>query len=186
MTDPKQPPKPPAGSMLLWRKAAGDGGDGFLRVGGYDTWGPPKPELQNGLLFRRIADGSAGLLFGYTVNPGNAQAPTAEVSIDAVFAADMPARIGFASVQQLGIAASFGNDMPAALGLDYDINVPRPLLNRASDAASTPAPWAAGARAAAGKAPITWMPPRAAAARQPSPRPQQPAPAGRAPYPYQP
>ena len=35
---------------------------------------PPKPELQNGLLFRRIADGSAGLLFGYTVNPGNAQA----------------------------------------------------------------------------------------------------------------
>ena len=135
MTDPKQPPKPPAGSMLLWRKAAGDGGDGFLRVGGYDTWGPPKPELQNGLLFRRIADGSAGLLFGYTVNPGNAQAPTAEVSIDAVFAADMPARIGFASVQQLGIAASFGNDMPAALGLDYDINVPRPLLNRASDAA---------------------------------------------------
>ena len=34
---------------------------------------PPKPELQNGLLFRRIADGSAGLLFGYTVNPGNAQ-----------------------------------------------------------------------------------------------------------------
>ena len=96
---------------------------------------PPKPELQNGLLFRRIADGSAGLLFGYTVNPGNAQAPTAEVSIDSVFAADMPARIGFASVQQLGIAASFGNDMPAALGLDYDINVPRPLLNRASDAA---------------------------------------------------
>ena len=92
MTDPKQPPKPPAGSMLLWRKAAGDGGDGFLRVGGYDTWGPPKPELQNGLLFRRIADGSAGLLFGYTVNPGNAQAPTAEVSIDSVFAADMPAR----------------------------------------------------------------------------------------------
>ncbi len=121
--------------MLLWRKAAGDGGDGFLRVGGYDTWGPPKPELQNGLLFRRIADGSAGLLFGYTVNPGNAQAPTAEVSIDAVFAADMPARIGFASVQQLGIAASFGNDMPAALGLDYDSNVPRPLLDRASDVA---------------------------------------------------
>lgn len=105
---------------LTFTRAAAD--DGTLRLG---DWGPPKPRLQNGLLFRRLADGSGKLVFGYTVNPGSASTPDADIALDADFAGDMQASIGLARGAALGIDAAFAGDMAAGVALVWDANVSR-------------------------------------------------------------
>lgn len=107
------------GKLTFTRPATGDA---TLRLG---DWGPPKPRLQNGLLFRRLADGSGKLVFGYTVNPGSASTPDADIALDAIFADDMRASIGVARGAALGIDAAFAGDMQAAVGLAWDANVSR-------------------------------------------------------------
>lgn len=110
---------------LIFTRAADS--SGTLRLG---DWGPPKPELQNGLLFRRVADGSADLVFGYTVNPSTAQTPDADVAIDADFAGDLDASIGVAAGRRLGIDADFDGDVEATVGLGWDANAQRPTVAR--------------------------------------------------------
>lgn len=130
-----------AGKLKFWREADGSG---QLRMG---DWGPPKPRLQDGLLFRRPADGSGKLVFGYTVNPGTASTPDADIALDAGFASDMPARIGVTIPVGLGIDAGFADDMPASVGAVWDANVHRPLLARARPAFQQGQPAAAATRA---------------------------------------
>lgn len=122
------------GKLTFTRPATGDA---TLRLG---DWGPPKPRLQNGLLFRRLADGSGKLVFGYTVNPGSASTPDADIALDAAFAGDMQASIGLARGAALGIDATFAGDMPAGVALAWDANVSRSLLARVAPAWQEAAP----------------------------------------------
>lgn len=130
-----------SGKLKFWRAADGSG---TLRFG---DWGQPKPQLQNGLLFRRPADGSGKLVFGYTVNPGTASTPDADIALDAGFAGDMPAHIGITVPIGLGIDAGFADDMAADVGLAWDSNASRPLLARANPAFQQAQPRASLARA---------------------------------------
>ena len=111
---------------LVFSRTTGDPDDGALRLGTEDA--PPR----TGLVFRRAADGSAKLQFGWDGDAGGGTAQDADIAIDAGFAADLPGAITLAVAAGMQVDAGFAADMPATVGLLWDNNVSRPTVGQTS------------------------------------------------------
>ena len=111
---------------LVFSRTTGDPDDGALRLGAEDA--PPR----TGLVFRRAADGSAKLQFGWDGDAGGGTAQDADIAIDAGFAADLPGAITLAVATGLQVDAGFAADLPATVGLLWDNNVSRPTVGQTS------------------------------------------------------
>ena len=111
---------------LVFSRATGDADDGELRLGAADV--PP----HTGLVFRRAADGSARLQFGWGSDTGGGAAHDADIAIDAGFAHDLQASVTLAVATGLQVDAGFAADLPASVGLVWDTNVSRPTVGRTS------------------------------------------------------
>ena len=111
---------------LVFSRTTGDPDDGALRLGTEDA--PPR----TGLVFRRAADGSAKLQFGWDGDAGGGTAQDADIAIDAGFAHDLQASVTLAVATGLQVDAGFAADLPASVGLVWDTNVSRPTVGRTS------------------------------------------------------
>ncbi len=111
---------------LVFSRATGDADDGELRLGAADV--PP----HTGMVFRRAADGSARLQFGWRSDTGGGAAHDADIAIDAGFAHDLQASVTLAVATGLQVDAGFAADLPASVGLVWDTNVSRPTVGRTS------------------------------------------------------